>query len=290
MSHTRTMRVLIPTLIVLSLGLVGCSAAGSSSAGSGTIAQAPSIGTGGGAPTTTDTSKSGATASDGTAADAAARQVVQTGYATVVATNPLDAATQAIAITDAAGGRVDGRTENAPINGDSGSATLTLRIPSAALDATLEKLKALGRVQEVSLSASDVTMQSQDLNARATALSASIDRLLTLLSTATDTNTLITLEGAISDRQGQLESLQAEQRFLADQVSMATVTLNLISDSQAAPTHPGTFLTGLSVGWQALVNFFTGLLVVLGVLLPWLLLGAAITGVTLGAVRLAKRR
>jgi hypothetical protein len=286
MRHTRTARILVPVLIAISLGLVGCSAAGSSSGSSSLsdgVAPAPAIGT-------TDSSKSGGSATDSTVTDAAARQVVQTGYATVVVTKPLDAATQAIAITDGAGGRVDGRTENAPTNGDSGSATLTLRIPSAALDTTLEKLKALGRVQEVSLSAADVTMQSQDLNARITALSASIDRLLALLSTATDTNALITLEGAISDRQGQLESLQAEQRYLADQVSMATLTLNLISDAQATPTQPGTFLSGLALGWQAFLNFFTGLLVVLGVLLPWLLLAAVITAVTLGAVRLAKRR
>ncbi len=284
MRHTRSARVLIPVLIALSLGLVGCSAAGTSSSSlSDGSAPAPAIGT-------TDSSKSGGSTTDNTVTDAAARQVVQTGYATVVVTKPLDAATQAIAITDAAGGRVDGRTENAPTNGDSGSATLTLRIPSAALDATLEKLKGLGRVQEVSLSAADVTMQSQDLNARITALSASIDRLLALLSTATDTNALITLEGAISDRQGQLESLQAEQRYLADQVSMATLTLNLISDAQATPTTPGTFLSGLAVGWQAFLNFFTGLLVVLGVLLPWLVLAAVITAVTLGAVRLARRR
>jgi hypothetical protein len=284
MRHSRTARVLIPVLIALSLGLAGCAASGSaSSGGSVGVAPAPAIGS-------EDGSKSGPSATDTTVTDAAARQVVQTGYATVVVTKPLDAATQAIAITDAAGGRVDGRTENAPTNGDSGSATLTLRIPAAALDATLEKLKGLGRVQEVSLSAADVTMQSQDLNARITALSASIDRLLALLSTATDTNALITLEGAISDRQGQLESLEAEQRYLADQVSMATLTLNLISDTQAAPVHPGTFFSGLELGWRALVNFFTGLLVVLGVLLPWLLLAAAITALTLGAVRLARRR
>ena len=74
--------------------------------------------------------------------------------------------------------RIDARNEYAPRGGDKGSATLTLRIPSDDLTSVLDKLKALGDVQEVSLSATDVTMESQDLDARITSMRASIDRLM----------------------------------------------------------------------------------------------------------------
>ena len=77
-------------------------------------------------------------------------------------------------------------TEPLPPKGDQdgGSATLTLRVPADDLTDILERLKALGEVQEVSLNSSDVTMETQDLDARISALSASIDRLLGLLATA----------------------------------------------------------------------------------------------------------
>ena len=236
---------------------------------------------------TTGTSKSASGSSGVSTAD---RQVVQTGSATVVVDKPLDAASKAASITESAGGRVDARTENAPVNGDQASATLTLRIPASALTSTLEKLKALGTVQQVSLASTDVTMQSQDLDARISAMSASIDRLLTLLSTATDTTALITLETAISDRQGQLESMQAEKRYLADQVAMSTLTLTLVSPAAATVSQPGDFFSGVMLGWKAFVGFFSWVLVAIGVMLPWIVLGALITALTLAIVRIVRRK
>lgn len=228
---------------------------------------------------------------EGVAADAtdSDRQVITTGYVTVTAEEPIEAATEAVRIVESVGGRVDGRTEHAPTNGDQGSATLTLRLPSETLTATLEKLKALGEAEEVSISSSDVTMETQDLDARINALTASVDRLINLLATATDTDVLIQLETAISDRQGELESLQSQRRYLADQVSLSTITLNLISEADAPVDEPDTFWSGLLAGWDGFVAFFAGLLVAFGVLLPWLLLLGAITFAIIFFIRRGKK-
>jgi hypothetical protein len=205
------------------------------------------------------------------------RQVITSGYMTVTAAEPLEAATEAVKITESVGGRVDGRTEYAPVDGDKGSAKLVLRLPASELTKTLDKLKALGEVEEVAISSDDVTMETQDLDARIKALTASVDRLINLLATATDTDVLIQLETAISERQGELESLTSQRRYLEDQVSLSTITLNLISEADAPVDEPDTFWSGLLAGWDAFVGFFAGLLVALGVLLPWLVLAAAIT-------------
>jgi len=218
------------------------------------------------------------------------RQVITTGWVTITVDKPLDAASEAVKITEGAGGRVDGRTEYAPVNGDQGSATLTLRLPADSLTRTLEKLKELGTVQEVSLNAADVTMQTQDLDARISALSASVDRLLTLLSSAVDTDTLIQLETAISDRQGELESLESQRRYFADQVALSTVTLNLQSVSAAPVQEPDTFLDGLIAGWNSFIAFFAGLIVVIGVLLPWLVFLGIILGIVLFVLKRRKPR
>lgn len=275
--------LLIPAALVLSaLALTGCSAATTGYTVSDESGGVPAPLTNGGI--VSDGSAGSEAVKSGTDASTD-RQVIQTGYVTVVVDKPLDAAGDAVRITEQSGGRVDGRNEYAPTDGNQGSATLTLRIPISALDATLDKLKALGTVQEVSLSSTDVTMQSQDLDARIKALSASVDRLVALLATATDTDNLIALETAISDRQGELESLEGQQRYLADQVAMSTVTLNLISPQQAVATVPDTFLSGLQAGWAAFVAFFAGLLVALGVLLPWIVLAAIVTGVIIALAR-----
>lgn len=272
--------LVIPTALLLSaLALSGCAA------GASDTAYLESESGGISAPMTEEFS----TSTEVTAADAD-RSVITTGYVTVTVDNPLDAAAEAIRITEQAGGRVDGRSEYAPINGNAGSATLTLRLPADGLTATLEKLKELGAVQEVSLNSSDVTMVVQDLDARITAYRASIERLTALIGTATDTETLIQLETAITDRQAQLESLESEQRYYADQVSLSTVTLNLVSDYTAPVAEPDTFLSGLIAGWNAFVAFFAGLLVALGVLLPWIVFAGIVTFVIIFFVKRNNRR
>jgi len=282
--------ITIPAALVLvTIALTGCSAASSSYDTESGGVTAPMVDPG------TEFSD-GTVATDGTkSADAGVasgdRQVITTGYVTVTVTDPMDAATEAVRITEQSGGRVDGRSEYAPRDDtDKGSATLTLRIPSATLTATLDKLRELGTVEEVSLNSNDVTMTTQDLDARITALSASVDRLLTLLATATDTDTLIQLETAISDRQAQLESLESERRYYADQVSLSTVTLNLVSEYNAPATEPDTFVSGLEAGWNAFLAFFAGLLIAVGVLLPWLVFAGIVTFVVIVIVRWNRRR
>jgi len=261
-------RILLPSALLLTaLTLAGCSTAsfsGASNESGGSAAQSAPEFVGADAAADLD--------SEASTAD---RQIVTTGYATITVDEPADAATDVAALVERAGGRVDSRTEFAPDddgNGDRGRAELILRIPATALTTTIESLKKLGEVQEISLSSDDVTTESQDLDARITALRESVDRLMSLLATAKDTKVLIELETAISERQGNLESMEAQQRLLADQVAMSTVTLTLVSTADAPAEEPDTFWSGLGTGWSSLIAFLSGVLVVAGVLLPWIVL------------------
>ena len=281
-------RTLIGSTVLLAaaLALTGCSAgagAGGGDSGDYSVPQAP-VPEGG-----VGIADEAATDQDGSLTSTAERQVIISGNVTITADDPIKASRDAVRIVETAGGRVDGRTEYAPTETDQGSATLQLRIPADKLTATLDKLEELGRADEVSLSTSDVTVESQDLDARISALRASIERLNALMGQATDIDDLITLESAISSRQGELESLEAQQRYLADQVSMSTISLYLRSDAEAPKTTPGDFWSGLQTGWNAFVGFWAGLLVVLGVLLPWLITLAAIAALIIWIVRRRRR-
>ena len=272
----------VPTALLLStLALSGC-AAGSDMVASDSGGSAPMV-----AP---DAELQSSEGGDSASVRDADRQVIVTGWMTVTVEQPLEAADEAVRIAESVGGRVDGRQEIAPNEYDRGSAMLTLRLPAEDLNGTIDKLKELGTVQEVSLNSSDVTMVTQDLDARIEALRASIDRLLALVGTASDTESLIALETAISDRQAQLESLEAERRYYSDQVALSTITLNLISPADTPASEPVTFWDGLVAGWNAFVAFFAGLIVVFGVLIPWLVLAGIITAVILLLVRWRKSR
>lgn len=292
--------------LALLIALTGCSAGSSESAGSSdTSVGSPALPQDAGGArdegeSAGDLDAGGADSGSVGYEDAADRDVITTGYGTIVVDDPAAAADDAADITEKAGGRVDARSETAPQSSDAsrepgaptdnGSAYLTLRIPASALTATIDDIRELGDVRELSLSSSDVTAQSRDLDARIAALDASVGRLIELLETASDTKVLIELESAISDKQGELESMQAERRALGDQVAMSTLELSLISTADAPAEEPDTFWSGLTAGWDSFTGFFAGLLVTLGVLLPWIVFLALVALIVTIIVRRVRRQ
>jgi hypothetical protein len=276
-------RLLLPTVLALALlSLAGCSSGGSASR-----AVAPER-----APLTADSgaADSGATVGGSKLAQPSDRQVIKTGSMSITVKSPTDAADRASRIVESAGGRIDGRTQHAGDDGDTGSAQVIARIPSKKLNDTVDRLKKLGTVRDVSISSSDVTSQAQDLDARISALRTSVDRLQELMSKATSTADLITIESALSERQGNLEAMESQRRQLKDQVDLSSITITLNSVATARAQLPGTFLDGVITGWNTLVGFFAGLVVVVGVLLPWLVLGGVIAIAVVSLVRWRRRR
>ena len=215
----------------------------------------------------------GASQPDKAAADVADQALVITGSITITADDPIAAAEEATAITTAAGGRVDARQQYAPSGGDAGHATLTLRIPASALEDVRDQLAELGTVDETLTTTENVGAQQRDLESRITTLRATIARYTGWLADADTTSDLIELESAIAQRQTELESLEAQQRELADSVAMSTITLQLRSAEFAPPPEgPTDFWSALAAGWASFVGFWGAVLVAIGMGLPWLVL------------------
>ncbi|MBI5160007.1 MAG: DUF4349 domain-containing protein [Micrococcales bacterium] len=283
----RTTRALIiPVLLAGALALAGCSAGGGS-AGSRAVEGGTDTSQGSAPQSTT---RDAAPAEGKAAAAQQGRDQVLTGMVRMRAESAIATARRASAIVLAAGGRVDGRSET-PRSGDSpASTTLTLRIPASKVDGVLARLSALGERVSVSTDAADVTATRQDTAARISALQRSIAAFEGFLATAKSTQDLISLESAISDRQAELESLQAQQRGLDDQIALATITLDVREAPPVVARAPGDYGTGLAAGWAAFVAFLSWLLVVLGGATPWLALAGAVLAAVLGARRILRRR
>lgn len=231
-----------------------------------------------------------AAAGDAGSASTADRSVITTGSVSLTVADPIRSARDAATIVEEAGGRVDSRTENPQTDNQSASANLSLRIPAADFDRTLDDIRALGTVNYVSLNAADVTQQSQDLDARITALTTSVNRLLALMEQATSTTDLVAIEGELSTRQSELESMQSQLDYLTDQIEYSTVGLDLLSTGTVAPGAPDNFWTGLVSGWNSLVAVLGGVVIGIGFALPWLAVVAVVGGLVFLLVRLSKRK
>lgn len=216
--------------------------------------------------------------------------VVVTGRMTLEADDPIAVADKATALVKDAGGRVDGRTEQAASGAVAARAELVLRIPSSALDDTLLAVRELGTLRESSMQTKKVDAAQRDLDARIAALRTSISRYSAWLAGASKTQDLIELEKSLSDRQSQLESLEAEQRSLSDQVAMATITTAFEAHYVPAPTAPRDLGEAIVAGWNGFLAFWAGVGIALGVGLPWLVLIALVTAAVIWLVRRSRRR
>lgn len=263
---------------VLVLALAACTGGGadgageSSSADSGASLSAPE---GGG-----DAGRAGDEAGFGqaesatdTAAVASERQVITTGHATVVTDDPVAAAGELARLVEEAGGRVERRQETRATGDSPASASLTVRVPADRMTSAVEALGTLGEVEDVQLDSEDVTGQAQDLDARIAALRTSTQRLRGLMADAASTADLLEVEQELSERQADLDALTAQRQRLADEVAMSTLDVELVAEPVAVVQSGGGFLGGLSSGWGALVTTAQAVVLVVGVLLPWLGLG-----------------
>ncbi|WP_051274931.1 DUF4349 domain-containing protein [Cellulomonas sp. URHD0024] len=256
-------------VLTLSALLAGCSASDSGTNDSSAPQDAPA-----GAAVDDTGAKSG----DEFAASAAddQRQVIQTGDVRMTVDSPQKTAAAIVTLTEKAGGRVDDRTEHAATSQDVGTAELTIRLPASEVSGALDELRTLGTVDEIKLDAQDVTGAAQDLDARIHGLEISVARMEDLLNKATTSADVIAAESALSDRQTNLEQLKSERARLAEQVSLSTLTIALYGPALAPAqktSGPDSFFDGVAAGWSSLVTVVEALVIVLGVLLPWLVLG-----------------
>ncbi len=278
----------------LAAALVGLAACSSSSGGANSkAADAAAAGSAGGsqpeagAPATNGIAANSAggaagSASGGVAADANSSiplrtaALIKTASLSVrvaTASGVAKAADAADQIAVDAGGSVfaDDRTA-----GKQATAELTLKVPPDSLTTVLDRLAGLGKERSRTSSTKDVTTQVADVGSRVLSARKSLDRLRTLYAKATKVRDVIAIEQEIAQREADLESLQAQQRSLADETATATIHLSLDSPPAhklAAPAHHERtgFIGGLQRGWHAFAVSVSALVTVLGAALPFLL-------------------
>lgn len=171
-------------------------------------------------------------------------------------------------------------------------ALLVLRVPPAQVDAVLGELGGGGEVTYRTRTATDVTTEVADVASRVGSAQASIAELRTLIDRAASMGDLVSLEQALSQRESDLESLEAQQKALTDQVQLATITVGYYARGEVAgppPVRTG-FGRGLASGWHGFIWVLRAFLVLLGWLTPFAALAVVLGWPALRLRRILPRR
>jgi hypothetical protein len=222
----------------------------------------------------------------------ASRDVVKTASMTITVANTSEAADKAAVLVEKADGRVDSRSEDAGSTSGFARTSAVLRVPVAKLDGVVRELKTLGKVETAETKSEDVTAQRVDLDARMKALQTSVDRLLGIMRDAKDPDALINAESALSQRQADLDSLRAQREALGDRIDYSTVDVTFVAEQIGgpAPKQYEGFTGQIERGWDGLVSVLGNLVLLFGLLLPWLGLLVVVAAALYGIARVARAR
>ncbi|MEW2069287.1 DUF4349 domain-containing protein [Streptomyces sp. NPDC007346] len=223
---------------------------------------------------------------------AAGTHVIRTTELSVEVKSAPKAAAAARSAVEASGGLVATETTER-IDDTHETSHLVLRVPQDGYQEVLRKLTGSGKLLSRSSNAKDVTDQVVDVESRIATQRASVTRVRELMDQAERLTDVVTLEGELSKRQADLESLLAQQASLKDRTSLATITLDLTEPD--APREDGKdddpgFLDALGGGWDAFVTMFRWLAMAIGASAPFLITAALVLVVwrTLRARRAAR--
>ncbi|MFG2002748.1 DUF4349 domain-containing protein [Spirillospora sp. NPDC048911] len=215
----------------------------------------------------------------------AGRAVIYQSDLRVRAKNVEAATARAKQLVTAAGGYVDNESSTSEPVG----ATITFKIPADRYPAVLDQLAGqLGTKLSLRQQAEDVTGEVADVDSRVRSAQATLGSFRKLLDKARTVGEVMNVEQEISQRQADLEALQARQKSLQQRTRFATVSLAVEAPKagQKSSKSREGFLGGLEGGWDAFTAFVSGFLLVLGWLLPFLV---PLSVVAAGALALRHR-
>ncbi len=288
--HRLLRRALLPLLLLLAIGFVAaCSGGGDSGLGDAAVepeaareagdagaeeAPAPQDGVAntGSAPSF---DSSGDTRAGNPVPDTPAlqtRAVISTGTVSLRSKDVGQARFDVQKVVDAYRGEISDEQTATDLEGRVERSRLVIRVPSQFFDEVMTELGGVAELRSAKRTSEDVTTQVIDIGVRVRAQEKSLERIELLLARAQSLRDIIAIESELTRRQAELDSLKAQQAYLADQTSLSTISVFLERTEKAAPVekHEAGFLAGLERGWDALGRAATVLATGLGAVLPFM--------------------
>ena len=117
-----------------------------------------------------------------------------------------------------------------------GTGTVVLRVPEPTFGTVVTQVQRLGRTTSVSTTATDVTSQYVDLQARITALQASRQQYLTIMAQASSIGDILAVQSQLDTLQSQIEQLQGQLNLLNSETTYGALD-RLRSARLGTPRH-----------------------------------------------------
>lgn len=144
------------------------------------------------------------------------------------------------------------------------NAYMTIRIPAENLDGFVDHVTGLTNIISSSKSQEDVTLTYVATESRMNALKVEEERLIALLAQAENVSDLLEIEARLGDVRGELEAITSHMRVLENQVSYATVHLDISEVREYTPVEEQTTWQKIAAGFsrnlknigEDLVDFF----------------------------------
>ena len=231
-----------------------------------------------------------------------AEKIVYSGHL-YIETTDFDGSVAALnKAVEAYGGFVQDSNISGRSNGDRTAvvdryAYYVVRIPSKDFDSFMTRTGDLGNVTSSGRSAENVTSRYTDYEARLSSLYTQEERLLAMLGTSGDLESLIALEQRLSEVRYEIESIERNLRDLDQRLSYSTVNIDLQEVEVYTDTAPvqrsfGEKLSdAFSDGWRGFTRGIQGFVIWFAESLPTLVLLAAIAvGAVFGIRKVSRKR
>lgn len=153
------------------------------------------------------------------------------------------------------------------------SASLSVKVPADKLTSMVETISGYGELTDKTISTEDVTEEYYDAEARLKVLEAKEARLLALLEKANTITDIVSVEKELGAVRSDIEVIKGRLKYLNNATSYSTVNITL---EQALPGSLKAPQGTMGKAWQGLINslntlidFGSGLVVFLVVIMPW---------------------
>ena len=169
------------------------------------------------------------------------------------------------------GGDILGLQASRPEPGARRSISLSLRVPQARLDRTLEELAALGTVLSQQITAEDVTNQLVDFDARLKNLQRTEQTLLEIMERSGKVADVLEVARELANVRQSIEQIDASLTNLRNQVAFSSIDVYVIEARVTTPQVSRPAIEQLRSAWQQSVRSLGSFSIGFLRLLIWLL-------------------
>jgi len=181
------------------------------------------------------------------------RKIIRTGDMRYEVSDLEAARDQVLKQVAAFNGHVEGDDRS-----DAGSAVnlvLRVRVPADRFDGFIASLSGLGELLDQHISATDVTAQWVDVEARLAAKRKVEQRYLAIVDEAKTVTEVLEVERELGNVRAEIEGMEAQMRVLRDQVSMSTLTITCTKPVARNDRYTPHFGLALREGWNLFLQF-----------------------------------